>query len=524
MFAKRALFAIGQAICHPKLWVVAYVALAVAVLWRTPESAGDLGTSDSIEYATSAKHWVDGEGLTIITYGEVHPSRYPPGYAVLFLAPIYALGASSLGAGIYSVVATGIGLAILLWILCAQFLPSRQASCAAGITLGATLFIWQFDWVSRMIMSDIPGVFLFFVVWTAWLGRNKNPNLSYLIAGTATGIAVSLRLTHLAFCIPLLVGLFYVRPMSLFWRRASLLLVPILLCMAWQMFYYHQVFGSPLFTGYHYWLPPSAYSLSLESVGENLLGMLHIFSPEHKRTELWQWVIGPAMVACPLLAAWACRRWRPEHWVRTKEARVGLGLVALPIVLFYACYPFQPVRFMLFLYIAWFALGAVWTLSLCDRFPKWLLLAIFGTLVFQVQDFFCTKRAMESSYRHTLMVQSDAQLPEDALLIGQFSTISAQYFFVGDSARTFLPIYSKGSAHLVGAFGEERRPLASNDISRNPERIEEAFDAGRRVFLMTELTHWRTDDVILDQLLDKYHVQPSFAIIRKPSVVELTRK
>lgn len=521
MISIKVLFAVGRWICNPKLWAVVYIALAVAVLWRTPESAGHLGTTDSIEYATSAVHFVEGKGLTFNAYGEVHPSRYPPGYAVLFLAPLYAMDSSFLGIGIYSVVASGIAFAFILLMLCFHFLPLRQANCAATITLGITLCIFKFDWVSRMIMSDIPGIFLFFVTWTAWIVRKKNLPASYLVAGIATAIAVSMRLTHLAICIPHLVSLLYMRPWSLLLRRASLLLVPIVSSFALQMIYYQHVFGSPFFTGYHYWLLPSSYSLRLDVMGENLWEMLHLFSPLWERTELWQWMVGPVVIAYPLLAGWACRRWRPELWMRTKDAFVSFGQISLPVLLFYACYPFPPARFLLFIYIAWIALGVVWTLSFCSQFPKWALLVVFGVVVFQVQDLFRTSEAILPSYRHTIMVESDTKLPEDALLIGEFSSLAADYFFVGDSERSFLPI--QANQFRVGAEGEERRTIHAATIENHPERVEEAFDAGRRVYLMTELTRWHTDDVILDQLLEKYRSEPTFVIRSRAAVVELFR-
>jgi hypothetical protein len=520
---RKVLFAVGRWICHPKLWVAVYIALAVAVLWRTPESAGHLGTTDSIEYATSAVHFTQGKGLTVNAFGEVHPSRYPPGYPVLFLAPLYALDASFLGIGIYSVVASGIAFAFLLLILCFQFLPLRQASCAATITLGVTLCIFKFDWVSRMIMSDIPGIFLFFVTWTAWIVRKKNLPASYLVAGIATAIAVSMRVTHLAICIPHLVSLLYMRPLPLLLRSASLLLVPIVSSFALQMIYYQHVFGSPFFTGYHYWLPPDSYSLRLDVMGENLWEMVHIFSPPWERTELRQWMVGPVVVAYPLLAAWACRKWRPELWMRTKEAFVSLGQISLPILLFYACYPFSPTRFILSLHIAWLALGVVWTLSFCNKFSKWGLLAVFvigGRHAYAVRGY--KTYSILPSYRHTLMAESNTKLPQDALLIGHYSSMAADYFFVGDSERSFLPIQNGFRTH-VGAEGEERRVIYEATVENHPERIEEAFDAGRRVFLMTELTRWHTNAVILNQLLERYRSESTFVIRSRAAVVELFR-
>ncbi len=107
----------------PSMLVVVFLAaLTLAVLFRSPYDAGNLSTvPDGAEYAVGAWRFATQGVYNIVLLGKVFPDRYPPGFPILVLSPVYHFLPGDLGNGIFGVLALGLVGVISAWYIGKQF-------------------------------------------------------------------------------------------------------------------------------------------------------------------------------------------------------------------------------------------------------------------------------------------------------------------------------------------------------------------------------------------------------------------
>jgi hypothetical protein len=226
-------------------FAVVTTALVVGVvLTAEPRTLDQQPFPDSHEYADAARHLAAGEGyLTTVHDNLAQPPRYPPGFSLL-LVPFAAFGGtypgSILGATRWLGVVYVLGAAAAAWLV-----GGPIAAGFAAALVGTAPFAIE---SASLVMADAL-VTAITVLVAGLLQRRTLPPAA--VAALLTGGLGLLRLSALAAVPALVLSL----PTGLFRRTAAYLLPGIVALAVFQW----ATFGSPLRTGYDYWLP----SLSL---------------------------------------------------------------------------------------------------------------------------------------------------------------------------------------------------------------------------------------------------------------------
>ena len=435
--------------------------------------------------------------------------------------------AANLGIGIYSVLACALGTIALVWSLCQTILPGRIGLSAAFLSLSLILSVHYFSWLSQELMADIPIVCTSMAALVAFVRCEKPSGLSaFAVGGVATALALLMRLTNLALCLPFLLVLLRSPTRPVLIRRAGVLLTPIALAGGILLVYQKLAFGDFLYTGYHYWVPARHYRLSSTHLMTAVPKMFHLFNAPHLRTSVWDWYIGPFVLFLPTLLAPLCRKYQPSTWRRILPVLRFLATMGIPTVVFFALYPFASARFMLFVHVVWLTVGAIWALSLLDRLSSRLgpVAALFA--VASVLPFHPPGGSLEKSYDLCLLELLDASLSQNAVLIGAIDELRADWFFVHGSERRFIPLSPFGSFERwkVGRSGALRQPLGGCSATTCPEQIEALLGEGRRVYLATQLSRWRRQGKYIDALLARFSGKRVFDLLQREAVVELSLK
>jgi hypothetical protein len=256
---------------------LAVLLLAALALCLPADWSGDLRPApDAVEYAVTAQRLASGESFALPLPGRDDPSRYPFGFPAL-LAPAYWFPGADLRAGLYGVIALG-ALGVLLVYLLGSRLWDRPTGLLAALTL---LFLPQYLTWNRAIMSETATATLVaataLLLWHAVAIPNARRQRWLLCAaGIAVGVAILVRLNNIVLLPALIAGLatsHFARPRSRppssgEGRRRSggegliTLLPPLItltigpaLALVALAAYAWITFGSPLGTGYRYWVP-----------------------------------------------------------------------------------------------------------------------------------------------------------------------------------------------------------------------------------------------------------------------------
>ena len=213
---------------------------------------------DAPSYTQQAVQMSQGNFISIPPVGEVgqslgvtvgmHPSRYPPGSSAALLpfaaAPPVAEDGVSIGNAFY------VWATVVIAAVCAALLAgSLAAFVAIWLLLGST-FLWSSAYI---IMSDCFGALLALIVLLSIILHERMNSSRWAVAclataGMACGYAVATRLS-LIFLLP--AALIVVRG----WKARGIVVAASIPFLAALAVYQWRVFGSPLTTGYDYWLP-----------------------------------------------------------------------------------------------------------------------------------------------------------------------------------------------------------------------------------------------------------------------------
>jgi hypothetical protein len=321
-----------------------------SVLTVTPRPLGQQPFPDAQETADATRQLVTGNGYVTFVHGsKPEPPRYPPGYSLL-LAPFAAAGEFpenvQRGATFYA------AIYLLLGAVAAWTLGGPAAGALAAILIAVSPFV-RIE--AMLVMSDAIAAGLTLLL-VALLHRPTPVRVSWaaVLAGALVAIRLPMALN--------VVAMFIVLPNALR-RRMVLSAAPPLAALALFNWW---TFGSPLKTGYDYWLHGAtqfspAFALKAPMFGDgpwivaDVLGGKLLESvcpcplggPQAAMSNLAYypsivlglfWIFAPPLVSIVgLVYAW---RHRGELVVR-----FGLLVIALNLV-FFVFYFYQGARFM----------------------------------------------------------------------------------------------------------------------------------------------------------------------------------
>ncbi len=237
-------------------WTGLVVALIVgaAVRWTPPAEVQDLRPRpDALEYEEAARNLVAGEGYSLVLDGGRYPPRYPPGFSLLLVPSVWLTGGVH-GGGIWAVLAAALAGIAAVWGL---GLATGGAASAVAASLLLALAPLHVRW-SRAVMADVPVATLTTLLalggvlclgrgarWPAWGALGVAAGLAALVRSTCTLLAVPLAVAAVAQGGGMRPAL---RRLVALAGGVAVGLLPVAL-------YGVARFGSPLASGYEYWVP-----------------------------------------------------------------------------------------------------------------------------------------------------------------------------------------------------------------------------------------------------------------------------
>ena len=220
--------------------LAATASVVFLVLTTNPRPLDQQPAPDSPEYADAARHLVAGDGYVTSVHDNIQqPPRYPPGFS-LVLVPFDAFGGSYPS----SVLAATPWLAVAYVLTAAVTALVLGGPIAAGIAvalLGTAPFSIE---SASLLLTDAFAAALTLIAAAMLQRRSFGPAA---VAAFILGLLGLIRLSALVAIPALLVSL--PRDLS---RRVAVFILPGLLAIA---IFQWATFGSPLKTGYDYWLP-----------------------------------------------------------------------------------------------------------------------------------------------------------------------------------------------------------------------------------------------------------------------------
>ena len=317
-------------------------ALVLSVVVQTPARAvQDQPFPDSAEYADAARHLIAGDGyITTVHNTQPQPPRYPPGFSVVLLP--FAVAGNVPAAAVWSGVAYVLAAVAAAWLL--------GGPIPAGLTaalVGTAPFTIE---AASLLMSDAL-VTALMVLLAALLQARK--------VGAAVLLAGALPLLRLSAGVAIPAVLLAV-PSRAARHRAPLVLPGLVALGVFQW----ATFGSPLHTGYDYWLP-NLKSFDLAYAVQRVMGDTPTMVGDALNGALLNWMcpcpddggpltqlpnglfypavlFGPLWVLAPPLVGLVGLVYALRHW-REPAARFSLSLTLLTLAVM-SVYVFQAAR------------------------------------------------------------------------------------------------------------------------------------------------------------------------------------
>jgi hypothetical protein len=242
------------------------LAAALALAWTlratTPDAVEDLRPRpDAVEYEEAARHLVRGDGYWLVIAGERYPPRYPFGMSALIAPALVVLGDEP-GTGVAAVRVAAAAGTVATWALARAAGGPAAAFGAALLFATAPLHVR----LSKLVLSEVPSAAAVAVVALLCLRAASRGTVgAWLAAGAGVGLAATLRLSNVLLLVPaaavILTGRRRVASLAALGAGALLGVAPLLV-QQWL------ALGSPLATGYAYWLP-----------GTPFFGAAHVLGP-----------------------------------------------------------------------------------------------------------------------------------------------------------------------------------------------------------------------------------------------------
>jgi 4-amino-4-deoxy-L-arabinose transferase-like glycosyltransferase len=415
------------------LALILLLIVAFFALFEPPFTASDLTIApDSVEYSTAAWRLVNEGRYALTINGAAYPPRYPPGFALLALAPVYRLLGQDIGIGV------GI-YGILFWSLvgvaAAFAIGRRLGRLPSGLLAGAAvLLLPDYRQYSQMIMSDATCTAMTLVLLLVYLRLTAAPDnwRGWLTAGVISALVASIRPTALSATLPFLLLAFHTSSRRRLLSNGILFALPILFFAASQMLYNFRVFDSPFRSGYQFWCPVPYDYLHLT------FGMSHLWS---NAEAVWQsgLFILLAVVTIMFFVLRSSAKTGDTHSVAHQNGLRFILLTAAPLTLFHLLYFYPETRFFLpatglFAAVAGAMLGTLLQ-RVSDRSA---MIAATAALVLVVFLAFL-RTTPDPTRRHAVDLFNNA-LPRSALLISNIDPVYLDFFLNRKADRVILPL------------------------------------------------------------------------------------
>lgn len=523
--------------------VLLLAATAAVTLFRTARDASNLDyTPDSVEYALVGDRFVAEGRLGILLEGRLLPSRYPPWFSLVVLAPAYLILGPEPGNAIYGITFLGVAGIVAAWLVGRQE-GSGWAGAAAAI---ATLALPTYRSWGRQIMTDVPCAALLIAACLVYVRMRVERTATLrrcAAAGTLVALASLFRplcgAAILPFALPILGGPTVPPPR---WKRFAALAAPLLAAIAATLAYNAATFGSPLRNGYQFWaaVPYDYPSLTFSTsyIQKNLYRL--------QVTGFWYVAAAAGILLALHLGLRAFRRGGP----RIRESSVlrslfsrGLSgpdpvraiaeftlLGVLPMGFFHVFYFFAEDRF----YLPQLALFALLAGSIAggwlEKLPRSALHALLAvTLILAAAQSY--RRVDPEPKRLRAVERILAATPDDALIVSAIDPVYLEYMLGADSRRRVMPLSRRieyASKVIVRTRIDDPRPpprswadhrspgilkggaeeAVRTVAAERPDLIEYDLRKGTRAFLDTSLVEG-LDDKVMRMLERRFRLVPA---------------
>jgi 4-amino-4-deoxy-L-arabinose transferase-like glycosyltransferase len=206
---------------------------------------------DGVEYTAIAVNLDRGLGPVLHFGGNTYPARYTIGYPLILAAAYPLLGHRPerlcLVTALTALVAMA-GLYILtLWAF------DRPSAILAGLLLATSP---RFLGSSTYILSDVPALAVVVLAVLAFLYAEERESLgASALCGLLAGLAVTIRVTNAAILAGMLAAALLVQPRRLRFAQLMAFAIGFIAFPGLQAWINLHYLGSPLSTGYAFWLP-----------------------------------------------------------------------------------------------------------------------------------------------------------------------------------------------------------------------------------------------------------------------------
>jgi len=429
--------------------------LAATVRWTLPTRVEDLRPRpDALEYEEAARNLGAGAGYCLVFDGGCYPPRYPPGFSILLTPGVWLSGGLD-GSGIWTVTAFAlVGVAAVWAIGLTTGGPASAVAAALLLALSPLHVRW-----SRAVMPDVPTatVTTILVLGAILAARRPARPPAWLALGLGVGLSALLRTTGLVLA-PVL-GLAALAPRDGWRPRATRLLalgVGLLVGLLPTITYGIARFGSPLASGYDYWVPGHFFGWS-HVTGRPVGGGTEANLPFYVRQlsgwgSLYPW---PVAVLAITGTALGCRRPGPARLLTAITALTMAGLLAMHLPFFWQWDRFLLPVLPLVLAVAALAVGR--------PAPVAVRVAGFVLVALTLGQAYRTPRAFEppdKPLRDVASLQAIAAgVERNAVLIARSNVFQVSRLFHAGTDRLWLP---------VGRCDHRQRV---RDLGRDPVRL-----------------------------------------------------
>ena len=410
------------------LLVVAFFAL-----FEPSFTASDLTIApDSVEYSTAAWRLVHEGRYAVTINGTAYPPRYPPGFALLALAPVYQLLGHEIGigAGIFGVLFWS-----LVGVAAAFAIGRRLGGLPSGLMAGAgVLLLPDFRRYSQMIMSDATCAAMMLVLLLAYLRLTSAENnwRGWLTAGLISALAFSIRPTALSATLPFLLLALLNSPRRRALSNVLLFSLPIALFAASQMFYNFRALGSPLRSGYQYWCPvPLDYP-------HLTFGISHLGSNAEAAWQSGLFIL-LAIVTIMFFVLRRSAQTDDPHSVARQDCLRFVLFTAAPLTLFHLLYFYPETRFFLPATGVFAAVAGAMLGTLLQRASNRSAVVAAAAALVLVLLLALTRPTPDPTRRHAVDLFNNT-LPRSALLISNIDPVYLDFFLNQNAERTILPL------------------------------------------------------------------------------------
>ncbi len=206
---------------------------------------------DAIEYAAVAVNLDRGLGPVFHFGGISYPSLHPIGYPLILAAAYPLLGHRPERLCLITALTALIAIAGLYIFTLWAF--DRPSAVLAGLLLATSP---HFLGLSTCVLSDVPSLAVVILAALAFLyAEGKERLVACALCGLLAGLAVIMRVTNGAILVGMLAAALLVRPRRLHFARVTAFAIGLIAFPGLQAWVNLHYLGSPLSSGYAFWLP-----------------------------------------------------------------------------------------------------------------------------------------------------------------------------------------------------------------------------------------------------------------------------